>query len=41
MRVFEEPIVELIKFSVEDIMTTSGDVEELPPMGGQFGSNCI
>ena len=37
MRAFEEPIVEVVEFSVEDIVTTSGE----PDLGNLVGDNCI
>lgn len=37
MKVFEKPMVEVIKFTVEDILTTS---EDLPPLGGNVGDSC-
>ena len=39
MKFFEEPIVEVIEFSVEDVITTSE--EELPDLDGLLVNACI
>ena len=31
MKFFEDPKMELVKFDVEDVITTSGDIEEEEP----------
>ena len=40
MKLFEEPIVEVVKFAVEDVITESV-VEEEPPLGGSEGTSCF
>ena len=40
MKLFEEPIVEVVKFAVEDVITESGNNEE-PPLGGDIGTSCM
>ena len=42
MKLFEEPIVEVVNFAVEDIITESSDVNDgPPPLGGRIGTNCV
>ena len=42
MKLFEEPIVEVVKFAVEDVITESGNnIEEEPPLGGSEGTSCF
>lgn len=36
---FEVPELEVVMFSVENVMTESGD--DLPPIGGRSGRTCI
>jgi len=38
MKLFEQPELEVVKFSVQDVITES---EDLPPMGGKFLMPCI
>lgn len=38
MKQFEEPMVEVINFAVEDIVTESGGE---PPIGGSEGTSCF
>lgn len=40
MRMFEEPNIEVVKFAVEDIVTTSELLPPPPAIGGNVG-NCI
>ena len=43
MKYFEEPSIEVIKFSVEDVITTIGGLEPEPeyPSFENVGTNCI
>ena len=41
MKKFETPVVEVIEFAVEDVITTSGGMPTPPPMGGSIGDNCF
>lgn len=41
MKTFETPYVDVKKFDVTDILTTSGEEEETPPpLGGNIGQFC-
>ena len=40
MKQFEEPIVEVVNFAVEDIITESVN-DGPPPLGGDVGSSCF
>lgn len=40
MKLFETPVVEVIEFAVEDIITTSTSVGP-PPLGGREGTSCL
>ena len=41
MKKFMTPEVEIIKFAMQDVITASGEEEELPDLGGNFGTSCI
>lgn len=45
MKTFETPFVDVKKFDVADILTTSGAADETeeppPPLGGNIGDNCF
>ena len=41
MKKFVSPEVEIIKFAMQDVITASGEEEELPELGDQFGTSCI
>jgi hypothetical protein len=40
MKLFEEPIVEVVNFAVEDVITESV-FEEEPGFGGMEGTSCL
>lgn len=44
MKLFEKPVVEVVNFAEEDILTVSpvdpGEEEEGPAIGGKIGTNC-